>query len=69
MLSDEQKAKLKDLLGTDLTLKEIAGELGMAYNTFRVRLAESGLRIARVLEDTRASEPIQTVPATQGVTA
>ena len=46
-MTPEQLAKLDELLETDMTLTQIAQELGMAYNTFRIRLLESDSVIRR----------------------
>ena len=61
-LNDEQKVRLQELLDTDAPLAEIAQEMGMSYHTLRLRMAEDGLRIRRVLVDTRALERIEAVP-------
>ena len=51
-MTDEQKQDFKRLLETtSLPLAEIAKELGMAYGTLKLRMAESGLKIKRVLVD------------------
>ena len=51
-MTDEQKQKIKHLVETtSLPLESIAKELGMAYNTLRLRMAENGLKIKRVLVD------------------
>lgn len=50
-MTDEQKRKFSELLEKDLPLSDIAKELGMAFGTLKIRMAESGLKIKRVLVD------------------
>lgn len=49
-MGDELRSKLKQLVEeTDKGLVEIAKELGIGHTTLKLRMAENGLKIKRVL--------------------
>lgn len=49
-MTEQQVRRLQELLLTEMPLATIATELGFgSYNTFRLRLAEAGLEISRVV--------------------
>lgn len=46
-MTKEQLDKLDELLMTDMPITAIAQELGMSYNTFRLRMVEADSGIER----------------------
>lgn len=63
-MTDDQVARMKELLDTEMTMAEIAAELGMSYHTFRIRVAERGIKIKRVaVEMFKADQQRETVAA------
>lgn len=48
-MTEEQKQTLATLLEAGVPLADIAKEMGMAFGTLKIRMAESGLKIKRVL--------------------
>lgn len=50
MFDEAQLKKIEELLSDpELTVKEVAAEMGVSYNTFRLRLATSGMEVYRGL--------------------
>lgn len=51
-MDEQKKARLKELVeNTSLGFEAIAKEMGMGFNTLKLRMAENGLQIKRVLVD------------------
>lgn len=51
MLSKGQLERIDAMLRAGISVKLIAGELGMSQNTLNLRLARQGKQVAKCLED------------------
>lgn len=56
-MTDEQIKTIERLLEEGCPVTDIAAAVGMSFNTFSLRLAQSGLRIVRRLEPIQPIRP------------